>query len=229
MYISLIVRSIIISIAILLATGAALGQCPTITVIGPAGITYPGETMTFAVTVTNDAVTQNLKYSWSVSVGVITSGQGSRAITVVTDRSMEGANVTATATIDGLSPNCTREMSETAPVAMIPIGEPIDDWPDSLASDDKRARLDAFFMELSNNPDNVGIMVIRVIGRDRKDDKNRRVRFVLEHARFRKFDKSRLWFAFENGYQRNAVFWRMVPTVEVPCDWCKIVKGGDIK
>jgi hypothetical protein len=205
--------------------GFSVAQCPTITIIGPSGVTTVGDKMSFRV----EGGAADWKYAWEVSSGVMVAGQGTPVITIATDRSMQGSNLIATVTIDGLPPNCVRAASHMAPIAMALIGDPVDDWSDSLTADEKRSRLDAFFTELANNPNNVGILVIQVTDKERLDERNPRVRLILEHVRFRKFDKRRIWFAFEPGERKRVVVWRMPPSAEVPCDKCKIIKGGDIK
>ena len=229
MYTSIVVRSIIISITILFVAGTALAQCPTISVIGPPGLTDPGEKMTFRASV-NAISWPRIEYRWSVDKGVMVEGQGTANITVKTDRTLDGQNVTATVQINGLPYHCQNHCQKTAsgagPVAMLPIGEPIDEWGEKLDPNHKRARLDAFFHEVGANPGQVGIVILVVTGKERMDSRNPRVQFILRHARFREFDASRIWFAFERGPMRKAVFWRMLPHL---CQNCPIIKGGDLQ
>jgi len=72
--------------------------CPDLSVTGPAGVTNPGDSMTFTANVSG-GTQQNVTYNWSVSSGTISSGQGTPSITVATDTSMAGGNVTATVSI----------------------------------------------------------------------------------------------------------------------------------
>jgi hypothetical protein len=55
---------------------------------------------------------QAISYKWTVSVGTITSGQGTSAITVSTD-GLGGQNVTATVHVSGLDPACPNQSSCT--------------------------------------------------------------------------------------------------------------------
>src|SRR5688572_21046403 len=130
---------------------AQLPNCPTIEIIGPSGVTQPGETMTFAVTLSSTA--ENIKYMWTVSRGVIEKGQGTQSIVVRTSLDDERQNFIATLTLQGLPPVCNANASEIGPVAELPIGEPIDQF-GVLPRNDIRGRLDNFFMELSNTPTN---------------------------------------------------------------------------
>ena len=102
--------------------------CPTLGVTGPAGVTAPGETMTFTANVSGgsgEAVT----YNWDVSSGTIVEGQGTPVIKVATTPEMAGGNVTATVTIGGICQDCTdNKRSETGSIASIPVNQEIDDF-----------------------------------------------------------------------------------------------------
>lgn len=81
MYISFIVnfpKLCLISFAVFfVSVGVSFGQCPSITVIGPMGITNPGDKIIFRV----DGGAVDLTYLWSVSAGTIVEGQGTPVIT----------------------------------------------------------------------------------------------------------------------------------------------------
>jgi hypothetical protein len=162
-------------------------DCATLSVSGPAGITAPGDAMTFTANVSGGSITPT--YNWSVSSGTIESGQGTSSITVRTDTSMAGGNVTATVDI-GPGPadcGCTTTASETAPVASNPESVLIDQF-GKLPNDDIRGRLDNFFSELQNNPNNTGYIIN--YGTDREIAA--REKLITNHIAFRKFDRSRI-------------------------------------
>lgn len=76
-----------------------------------------GELMEFGVKISGnpgDSVT----YNWTVSMGTIESGQGTKSIKVRTDEEMEGQSVTATVEVGNLPPGiaCPNTASETAGV-----------------------------------------------------------------------------------------------------------------
>ncbi|MEO6334026.1 MAG: hypothetical protein ABIO91_03510 [Pyrinomonadaceae bacterium] len=160
-------------------------SCPSLTVTGPAGVTERGGTMTFTAN-TSGGSAQNITYNWSVSSGTIDSGQGTPSITVTAPS--DATNVTATVNI-GLDVNCgcVTEASETAPVAE-PIGSVLVDQFGNLPNDEIRGRLDAFFAELSNNPNNQGYIIN--YGTDAQITK--RERLITNHIAFRNFDRSRI-------------------------------------
>lgn len=217
---------VLVFVFLLIAPTAAFAQCPSITVIGPAGVTEAGDKMTFTATI--GGVGAKLNYNWIVSAGTIIEGQGTAVITVATNGSMEGSNVTAAVEINGLPSACEKTAAETAPIAVRIEGLALDEF-GKLNPNDERGRLDSFFAELANNPDNTGLVTLYMTDRERRDSKNRRVQFILSHARFRKFDSRRIWFALELKPFRRTILRRVPPGAAVPCDKCKIIKGGDLR
>ncbi len=163
-------------------------ECWTIDVSGPAGITQPGDSMTFTANVTGGTAT-GITYNWSVDRGTITSGQGTPSITVSTTR--DDANTTVTATVQvggtGVCPECPTSATETGGVAPAPEASLIDEF-GRLPNDDIRGRLDSFFNELSNNPNNQGYIII--YGTER--EMTARERLITNHINFRNFDRSRI-------------------------------------
>jgi len=139
-------------------------------------------------------------------------------------------NITAAATVKGLAEACNNAATENAPIAQL-IGDPlIDEW-GKIKSDEIRARLDSFFTQLANNPSNLGIVIFDGAVKDRMDTRNPRLRLVVNHARFRKVDLSRIWFMFESEGRYVTKLFRLPPGADMlSCEGvCKIIKGGDIK
>jgi hypothetical protein len=114
-------RSLLFIISIfLLACGQVFSQggagCPQITLVGPAGETRPGDTVTFTVDV-KDADVSKYKFKWYVTFGKILSGNDSPHIEVATERIHDRQNLTATVEIEGLPAGCPNTASETAGVS----------------------------------------------------------------------------------------------------------------
>lgn len=215
------------AVMILLVAIGASAQCPTLNVSGPAGVTEPGTSMEFRGVV--DAVGLKLHYSWSVSAGFIVEGQGTPQIKVSTDRTMSGVNVTATLEISDSSRGCKAQSSDTSPVAQMMEWESVDEW-GNLKDNDQRGRLDAFFAELANNPHHTGLIFLRITERERWGVKNGRVQLILDHTRFRQFDRARIWFCLERGEESRTVVYRFPPErVDFPYKECTMIKGGDLK
>lgn len=188
--------------------------CPTVSVTGPAGVTQPGDSMTFTANVSGGTA-QNITYNWTVSAGTISAGQGTPSITVSTDSTMAGGNVTATVSV-GLDVDCEcpKEASETAPIEAKPTAQLIDEF-GKLPNDDIRGRLDSFFTELSNNPNNQGYIIN--YGTDREIAQ--RERLITNHIAFRNFDRGRITLvkggASPDGEPRTKLY-RIPPGADNP-------------
>lgn len=189
-------------------------DCANLSVSGPAGITRPGDAMTFTANVSGGAQTVT-NYAWTVSSGTIESGQGTPSITVRTDASMAGGNVTATVDIGAGQEgcNCVTTASETAPVAAVPEAVLIDQF-GKLPNDEIRGRLDTFFTELQNNPDNQGYIIN--YGTDREIAA--REKLITNHIAFRKFDRSRITLVRggDTGEGASTKLYRIPPTAANP-------------
>lgn len=189
-------------------------SCPSISVAGPAGVTVPGDAMTFTATVAGGSQ-QDVTYNWSVSAGTIESGQGTPSITVRTDKSMSGGNITATVDVGGLPAgcNCPPTASETAPLSTIEAIL-VDEF-GKLPNDEIRGRLDTFFADLSNNPGHQGYIIN--YGTDAQI--TARERLITNHIAFRKFDRSRITLvrggASPDGDPRTKL-WRVPPGAKDP-------------
>jgi hypothetical protein len=159
--------------------------CPSVTVTGPAGVTDRGGAMTFTANVSGGTA-QNITYNWTVSAGTIASGQGTPSITVTAPT--DAPNVTAEVTVGlDVDCNCPKTASETAPVAPEILPVLVDEF-GKLPNDDIRGRLDSFFAELSNNPNNQGYIIN--YGTDKEIAA--RERLITNHIAFRNFDRSRI-------------------------------------
>jgi len=163
-------------------------ECPTISITDPAGITNPGETMTFTANAsggTQDAIT----YNWSVSAGTIESGQGTPSITVRVPADMSGGNITATLNAGGFAAECTctTQFTGSGPVAEKVTARLITEV-GNVPHDQVRAQLDIFFSELQNNPSAQGYIIN--YGTDRQIAE--RERLIRNHIAFRKFDANRI-------------------------------------
>jgi len=219
-------RLLLLTCLTLAAAGSALAQCPTLTVVGPAGITTPGDDVTFRAEL--NGVVPKVTYSWSVDKGAIIKGQGTQEITVATTRELAGSAIKATVEVGGLPADCESLFAESAGIeSILPVCN-FDEWSE-MKPNDERGRLDLMFAELSNNPGNIGMLILRVKRGERLDATNSRVQFVLKHVKFRKFDKSRIWFALEVADERSTKLYRIPPGADPPkCDGCLIFRGESL-
>jgi hypothetical protein len=161
-------------------------DCGTLDVTGPTGVTSPGDSITFTANVTGGAT---VTYDWTVSAGTIESGQGTPTITVSTTPEMANSNVTATVNLGGTDPacNCKTTDSETAGIAGGPEPRQVDEFGKQV-DDEVKARIDAFYIELNNDPNAKGYIVN--YGTDKEIAK--REAQIKKAIRFRKYDESRI-------------------------------------
>lgn len=188
-------------------------ECPTLTISGPAGITNPGDAMNFTANVAG-GTQSSVTYNWTVSAGTITSGQGTPSISVDTT-ALAGQSVTATVEIGGTEAacGCTTTASETGGVAPNPDPVMVDEF-GALPNDDIRGRLDLFFAELSNNPNNQGY----IINYGTPAQVATRERLIRNHIAFRRFDPSRITLVNggDTGAGANTKLYRVPPGAANP-------------
>lgn len=171
--------------------------CPSgVTVIGPSDLVSAGQNITFVASVSGGG--GNNSYNWSVSNGSISSGQGTSSITVATTADMAGSNVTASVVTKALDCPCgDLSASETAVIKDIP--DPVlKEQFGKLSNDDVRARLDAYFITLQNDPNSRGY----IINYGPPKDVAAREKLMKNHIAFRSFDPRRI--SFVNGGNRGA-------------------------
>jgi len=184
-------------------------ECADVSVTGPSGLVQAGETMTFTANVSGGNVAT---YNWEVDNGEIISGQGTNTITVQTTPEMTG-NVTATlntTTVD--CPECGRTATGIGSIAAPITPVEVDEF-GPLSPDEVRARLDGFFADLQNNPNDQGVIINYGSARDVA----RRETLIRNHIRFRRFDASRI--RFERGDTEPTVRTRLIrvpPGAEQP-------------
>ena len=188
-----------------------LCDCGTLSVSGPAGITNPGDTMTFTANVSGGATPT---YNWTVSAGSIESGQGTPSIVVRAPG--ESGNVTATVDLGGLDPacGCPTTASESAGVAPVKLPSVLIDEFGVAVNDVIRGRLDTFFADLSNNPNNQGYIIN--YGTDKEIAA--REKLIANHIAFRKFDRSRITLVRggDTGGGVNTKLYRIPPGADNP-------------
>jgi hypothetical protein len=202
--------------------------CPKVNVTGPSGVTNPGETMRFLATV--DSRSSDLQFLWSVSGGVIESGQGSKEMIVRTSRADAGQNVHAKITVKGILIGCDAVGTESGPVAdLLPCGLASDEFGPSLKPNDMKGRLDNFFQELANNPSNEGVILFRFTENEQADRTNPRLELIVKHAKFRKVDLARLVFKFEAREDVYTLLYRVPENGAAPCPECVTIHGRELK
>jgi len=218
-----------IILAVLLLTVPALTQerpieCPKLEVIPPRGIMNVKEPATFVLQSDQD-FPESYTYDWSVDDATIVKGQGTRVVDIVAQ--LPGTSVRATVAVKGLPAQCSNTASEIVGVEPRREWHATDEWGD-MPNDDQRGRLDLFFAELSNNPTHIGLIFINT---KNKATERRRLKLVLHHARFRKFDKNLFLFCLGRSDLNQTRVFRLPPQLvpEISEMGCKPIPGALLK
>lgn len=189
----------------------------------PAALTSPDQTITLKAEFEGGHTGERYSptYNWSVSAGTIISGQGTPSITLKTPRP---ADITDSVTVtlerrfrEAHYPMVQQEASCVVHVDRAPEPRMIDEF--RTAGDNCEegfARLDSFFNELNNNPNNQGVIVVYGDLRDAQARARRELQ-LRNHFGFRNFPPDRVTFVQgadkENG---TLQFWLVPPGANTP-------------
>ena len=130
--------------------------CPTVSVTCTDSVDE-GQPITFTAAFTQGTPIVSETYNWTVSAGTISSGQGTKSITVDT-KGLGGQSVTATVEIGGVDPTCNRTASCTTPVKPVAVARKFDEY-GNIRFNDEKARLDNFAIALQNEPTSQGYIL----------------------------------------------------------------------
>lgn len=207
-----------------IASGQEKPNCPNLEVIPPPGIINVKEPATFVLRTDQD-FPEAYKYEWTVNDATIVKGQGTRVIEILAH--LYGSGVRATVTVKGLPAHCANTASEIVGVEPRMEWHATDEWGE-IPNNDQRGRLDMFFVELSNNPTHIGLVFIDA---KNKVTERRRLKLVLDHAHFRKFDKNLFMFCLGRSDWNQTRVYRLPPQLvpDISEMGCKPVPGALLK
>jgi hypothetical protein len=162
----LMVRSIqilfifsLLTLASVAGAQTPLTTCATVDIDRPSEV-EPGEPLVFKAKVTGTLNTTKPEFKWTVSVGTISSGQGTEEITV-DSVGLGGQALVATVELSGAPPGCKGSTSRTTQIKMLPVacGLRFDQFGD-VRFEDEKARLDNFAIQLSNELQATGHIIM---------------------------------------------------------------------
>jgi hypothetical protein len=130
-------------------------SCPTVSVSSTDTVTS-SQPITFTANVSGGAKVAPT-YSWTVSAGTISSGQGTSSISVDTT-GIDGQSVTATVDVGGYGYGCRTSNSSTTSVARNVEARKFDEY-GKVSFEDEQARLDNFAADLQNDPMATGYII----------------------------------------------------------------------
>ena len=125
-------------------------NCPSISVLGPTELVEPNHTARYTAKIDTKGQKLYLKYSWSVSAGTITGGQGTTSIEV---KAPKPNSLTVTFDVAGVPNECPRTVSETAIWDPTPEAVKLAQFDGSQFKGDK-LELNKVVREMNDNPNN---------------------------------------------------------------------------
>lgn len=199
--------------------------CPyDVRIDGPDDV-VEGDLITFAAfnAVTNSTTPINYKWIVTPSTAKITSGEGTPSITIdTTGLGDQTVSATLDVTDDIYGPKCFQNIAINTRVIKQKVPEPrrFDEF-ESQAFDDDKARLDTFVIELQNNPDTQGY-IIMYQGTDKTSMRSRKVEVLQKRTldylvNTRGIDPRRIWIV-EGGKRAKTMYdlWIVPPGAQPP-------------
>lgn len=183
----------------LCAISALAQSCPTIKTTGPVDVLKQGAPMMFTASVKGGDPKVRPTFNWTISTGTITSGQGTSSITVGT-ADVYGT-VTATVEVGGYDRNCSTSSSFSSDIQQTPAARQVDEF-GPLVLTEVNAKLDAFFIELQNDPTATGY-VIAYSTKEAPMAATAVLKKATSQARVRNIDPTR--FKTVDGGMKNAL------------------------
>jgi hypothetical protein len=131
--------------------------CPAIEIVCPTNIAF-GQPLTFSSRLSGGVpANTNAIYNWTVSVGTISSGQGTDTITLDTT-GLAGQTVTASLSVGGYNLDCAADCAVSLPLPKLE-GDRFDEFPD-ISRNDEKARLDNYAIQLHNDPTSTAYVLV---------------------------------------------------------------------
>jgi len=167
--------------------------CPTISVMGPAGIPSSDEAIVFTVSLSKEADKFNPKYNWTISGGEIIEGQGTQVISVSAPKFFTGESLRATVELANLPKECgTVTASETAFMAICYSHRQVDEFSMPASRIDK-ARLENLVVELENNPSANGYIIEKFAKKTSEKVVREKIQKITEYlVKERQIEKERI-------------------------------------
>ncbi|MEP6789179.1 MAG: hypothetical protein ABJB40_12150 [Acidobacteriota bacterium] len=203
--------ALLAALLFLLLAATALSQrieakCPEIKIVGPEGITNPGEATFIRVDVAGLDSRLVITYEWTVSTGQkITRGQGTNKIRVQSRPQDGGSAIVVAVTIKGLPEKCINSASGFVDMADPLTGDVAFDAFGRLPWSKEKAHLDDFLTQLHFYSTSTVFIVIQIENDETIDNTKKHAIEMVEYIKSRAedFDLGRLRFAIHKGSDRH--------------------------
>jgi hypothetical protein len=150
--------------------------CPNVSIYCPDTVTL-GAPVTFTANLSGGTANITPIYNWSVSAGTIISGQGTPSIQVDTT-GLGGQPITANLSVEGYNLSCPANCTVQVPRK---ITSTLVDYYPPIKRDDEKARLDNFAIQLQNDPNAKGYIVVYGGAKAKPAEKQKRIKMAYDY------------------------------------------------
>ncbi|MDX6530568.1 MAG: hypothetical protein QOH41_2858 [Blastocatellia bacterium] len=150
--------------------------CPQVTVSCPEAANENAP-VTFTATISGGSPNIKPGYNWTISAGRITSGQGTKSITVDTT-GLAGQTVRASLDVTGFNTPCPASCSVSIPIMNKP--RKFDEYYD-ISRNDEKARLDNYAIQLQSEPGSQGYVIVYPSRRAKPNDAQARAQRITDY------------------------------------------------
>lgn len=152
-------------------------SCPTAVIVCPENVVADSP-LTFSTTLTGGLAGVEPVYNWTLSAGRIIEGQGTSSIKVDT-KGLAGQTIKATLSIGGYHLDCSASCAVSIPVAVLPARK-FDEFPE-ITSNDEKARLDNFVIELNSDPTTIAYVIVYPSRGGQTGEVERRTKRIVDY------------------------------------------------
>jgi hypothetical protein len=150
--------------------------CPNVSIYCPDSVTL-GAPVTFTANLSGGTPGITPIYNWTVSAGTIISGQGTPSIQVDTT-GLGGQSITANLAVEGYSLNCPATCTVQVPRK---ISSTMVDYYPPIRLNDEKARLDNFAIQLQNDPNAKGYVIVYGGAKAKPAEKQGRIKRAYDY------------------------------------------------
>ena len=150
--------------------------CPNVSIYCPDTVAL-GAPVTFTANLSGGTANVTPIYNWTVTTGTIISGQGTPTIQVDTT-GLGGQSITANLSVEGYNLNCPASCSVQVPRK---ISSTLSDTYPPIRLNDEKARLDNFAIQLQNDPNAKGYVVVYGGAKAKPGEKQKRVKRAYDY------------------------------------------------
>jgi hypothetical protein len=150
--------------------------CPNVSIYCPDTVTL-GAPVTFTANLSGGTAGITPVYNWTVTAGTIISGQGTPTIQVDTT-GLGGQAITANLSVEGYNLNCPATCTVQVPRK---ISSTMIDYYPPIRLNDEKARLDNFAIQLQNDPNAKGYVVVYGGAKAKPAEKQGRIKRAYDY------------------------------------------------